>query len=529
VKRTSSATASVALPPPEEQRVATGTQMRELGENRRLLEQIGYSLDGAEATRSLLQRRAALRELLAYCDNDEFIETLRISSELTRSLSVALAALTSNDSELMALGAAYALRLLSIESSLVDLPVFVRVLVAMLSTRVSGAAVAVPTTTPAVTQSSLEAGDDVSPPPVKKRRSFGAQLKRSSSTVAVGGAAATEQDTDKEARRLLFESVAKCNVVDDEQRNALASLSLPVVLSRVGTLLLCGSSDRLETGMLRNVMRECGAIEAMSTQWTLAVQRLLRREPSPIDAVALLRYFECVTFDSASNQFALVDAPQFLTSVVDLLCFLDADRDSGDEDEVMHACMRALLNVSNNNDIAAKALLDSEALVTLLLRWLAHDAAQQQSRDSDTAYDRTMAAVALLINCVETSATRCEALLASKPPMAFESVLALLVRLFTALDDGQTQSGEPTQRRVLQSYVVLLLGCLCMAGDHVRNALDALVPTRDDGVSGLIGMARLLEAFLEFQQRNGILTHDLHEQGGRVAQCLRGVRDGEMG
>jgi hypothetical protein len=140
--------------------------------------------------------------------------------------------------------------------------------------------------------------------------------------------------------------------------------------------------------------------------------------------------------------------------------------------------------------------------------------------------------VALLINCVETSAARCEALLASEPPPAFElgagALGAAVVRRSTTVESQTT--GVPTPRRVLQSYVVLLLGCLCMAGDHVRDeARLRWCRARADGVSGLIGMARLLEAFLDFQQRNGILTHDLHEQGGRVAQCLRGVRDGEMG
>jgi hypothetical protein len=349
-------------------------------------------------------------------------------------------------------------------------------------------------------------------------------LKRSSSSVGAGGA-----NGSAEARRLLFESISLCAVIDDdERRDALKPLPLTAVLAHVGTLLLCASVDRLETGTLRNVMRECGAIECMAAQWTLAVERLMRRESSPIDGVALLRYFENVTFDSAANQLAVLDAPQLLTSVIDLLCLLDAD-DSAADDALLHACMRVLLNVSNKSDAAAKALLESDALVALLLRWLARDAVQQQSRDSDDAYDRTMAAVALLINCVETSAARCEAVLASAPPPSFDSVLALLVQLFATLDDGGARSGEPTPRRVLQSYVVLLLGCLCMAGDHVRDKLDALVPARDDGVSGLIAMARLLEAFLEFQQRNGILTHDVHEQCGRVAQCLRGVRDGEMG
>lgn len=83
MRRTTTATATStpsSSTPMESERVISGTQMRELGESRRLLEQISFALDGAESS-SVALRRSALLELLEYCNADEYI-AIRIQSTL---------------------------------------------------------------------------------------------------------------------------------------------------------------------------------------------------------------------------------------------------------------------------------------------------------------------------------------------------------------------------------------------------------------------------------------------------------------
>jgi hypothetical protein len=339
--------------------------------------------------------------------------------------------------------------------------------------------------TPAQSQNSLGAADAVvAPVVVKKRRSFVVPA------AATASAANNVEASSGDATAVMFASIDACGALSAHK---LRGLPLSDLLPRIGTVLLCQTGSRLEAAALRDVMRECGALTSMAREWGRAVKCVTANEPCGVAAIDLCAFFECMAFDNVYNQNELLDSPGFVTSVTTLLRFLD---ERARDDDLQQACLRVLLNVSNHNDLGGQVLLGDAALVQLLLRRLSVD-----------EFDQTIQVVALLINCVETSAERCRALLAYT--VADAPILSELVRLYKAIGAGDgADDGEQTPRRVLQSYVVLLLGRLCVAGS-----------------SGLIPLARLLESFLSFQLNNGILTHDLYEQASVVARRLRGAID----
>jgi hypothetical protein len=488
------ASESVAAVPTPAVVPLSGTLMRELGQSRRQWEQLRYALDGAEAA-SLSLRRSSMWELARYCEQSDFVDALRISSELLpRTLAAVRMCVASSDAELCALAVATALRLHAGTTGLADSPEFVRVLVAMQQLRGDA--------TPAQSQNSLGFADAVvAPVAVKKRRSFVVPA------AATGTSAANDVEASSgDATAAMFASIDACGAL---AAHKLRGLPLSDLLPRIGTVLLCQTGSRLEAAALRDVMRECGALTSMAREWARAVKCVTADEPCGVAAIDLCAFFECMTFDNVYNQNELLDSPGFVTSVTTLLRFLD---DGARDDDLQQACLRVLLNVSNHNDLGGQALLGDAALVQLLLRRLSVD-----------EFDQTIQIVALLINCVETSAERCRALLAYK--VADAPILSELVRLYKAIGAGAADDGEQTPRRVLQSYVVLLLGSLCVAGSDVRSLLETHFAASADGSSGLIPLARLLESFLSFQLNNGILTHDLYEQASVVARRLRGAID----